>query len=919
MNLKKQSFLIILIGFFIQSYGQNGVFSTKTKWKRLKTKTFDIITPNSQIYAGYKIMQYLHQFQQEDSLLGHYRDKRTYIIYGDHAISNGFVAPGPYRSGLFLTPPQSNFIGPGSWVKNLVNHENHHFVQHADARQSALKFSFQFLGDFADSFLSNVYLLGWYWEGDAVFRESYANKYGRGNYSHFLNKNRLFTQQNLRYNSKRFTYAYNRPFNAYIPNHYNLGYEMVQYLGKSNPEDLYHSVDNTVGQLKRLPRQIKKHTGKSLFQHYELALDSIRREDSKMDYLKPKSILPEDKAYIHQTSITDKKSPFYIQQSFLEPAKVYHNNKPLFTLGASPDGVHRIQNNTDYIVWNELRTHPNFSTETYSVLMVWDIPSSKKIQLTKIEKAFSPTIHPKQSKVAYLELESDYTFLLKEIDLSTKEVRTLLNTESDYLRNLNYSEDGQYLTYIDQKTDVQTLCVYNFGTNQLETYNIPHLYQISNAFLTQDYTFVLTADYNNYEYIYLYNPKINALKRSTQVSSAFKHIQVKGQSMTFDYETLNGRRNGTIDLNTLIYTNEGLPRVNTVNTHKHVFDTVAIETVDYKTGFPRLKFHSVLPFVSTQDIQIELHANDFLRKNQFLYRFYQNYGSENSVHQALYTYAHFPVHLSGIFTHSSSGTRNMYTNNRLITSFQENKFGAQLSYPNSIIKSGYTIQHIPSVEWSYRSFEADSVNTYYGSSNTNIDVRNTFYIAKNRGPVALASPLYATMTNRFASDFKEAYITEHNLKVGVNILNHSHFLEAEVGLVKEHVERYMYRYGHEVVLPSTGYFLTTSSLGFNNQSLGVFLSDYSTHIKVNMKNTIAYPNMRLTDFVFLKRIWIEPFIEQSTYRLNDGNEQSLRSFGSHIAFDIQWVKSLPVQLRLTYAQTPDLRSNSSFIGFGLVF
>ncbi len=920
MNLKKQSFLIILIGFFIQSFGQVGIFQTQKKWKQLKTKSFDIITPSNQVFISYKIMNDLYEYQTSDSLLGIYKDKRTYVIYGDHAISNGFVGPGPYRSGLYLTPPQNNFIGPGSWVKNLVNHENHHFVQHADARKGLVKYSYKLLGDFADSFLANVYLIGWYWEGDAVFRESYGNTYGRGNYSHFLNRNRLFAKQNLPYNTNRFTYAYNRPYNKYIPNHYNLGYAMVNYLHHSNPGALYSSVDKTVGQLRRLPGQLKRKTGKSLFQNFELALDSIADTDAKMDYLKPKSLLESTISYLHQSSVTktDKNNSYYIEHSFLKPAKVYKDNKSLFTLGSSPDGVHRIQNNTNFIVWNELRTNPRFSSQSYSDLMAWNISGRKKIQLTKNRKAYSPTIHPLKNQVSYLELNNSYTFTIKQFDLSSGNSSVLLKTKSDYLRNLNYSEDGAFLTYIDQKTDRQILCVFNLETRDLKEYELPQLNQISNAFLTQDYTFVLTADYNSYEYIFLYNPLANRLKRSVQVASAYKHIQVKNQIMTFDFQTINGLRIGELDLGKISYTNLSLPRTKVVHQPSNT-DTLHIDEHVYKDGIPHLRFHSVVPFLSTQDIQVDLYANDYLRKNNFLYRFYKNFGSENSVHQALYTYAHYPVHLSGIFTHSSSGTRNMHMGDSFITSFQENKYAFQLSYPLTVLKSGYTLQNTPIMQWAYRGLDNNTVETNYGSKHSNIEAKNTFTFAKNRGSAALGLPLYATLTNRFASNFKEAYITENSLRFGFNIFKHEHFLEAEIGLITEKTGPNTYRYAHEVIQPSTGYFLTVSSLGWTDPSRGVFLSDYSTHIKIKMKNTLVYPNRRITDFVFLKRVHIEPFVEQSYYRFRDTGNQKLTSYGSHIVFDIQWVKTLPVQLRLTYAKTPDLRNNSSFIGFGLVF
>lgn len=924
MDFKKQYLLIILFGVFMQSFGQIGIFPSQTHWKQLKTNHFQLISPEKQEIVGRDIIKYLTQFQEEDSLLGHYRDHRTYIIYGDHAISNGFVGPGPYRSGLYLTPPQNNFIGPGHWVKNLVNHENHHFIQHADARQGLLKYTFKYFGDYADSFLSNVYLLGWYWEGDAVYRESDTGKYGRGHYSHFLNLNRLFAKKPVKFKRKRFTYAYNKPYNRNIPNHYNLGYEMVNYLSQVNNKALYSSIDQTIGRLKRLPPQIKNLTHKNLFVHYENALDSILKYDSKMTYIKPGFIQLPTQKFLHQTSITGLNSAqddfYFIEQSYLKPAQVIYNQKKIFTLGQAPDGVHRLNSNGYYLTWNELRLDPNFSSRSYSEIMIWDKSISKKRQITTKSKSFSPALNPKSShELVYLSLTPDYTFNIEFKNLKSGETTLLLESQSTYLRDLNFSEDGAYLTFIDQRENSQHIGLFDIKNKKLMYYNIPQLIQISNVIYSKNQTFILTADKDKYEYIYLYSPTLNVLKRSTQVASAFKHLQIRGDILTFDYQTIYGLRNGLLNLNTIEFVNEVIEEKISHYNHKQPIEDISISTTSYKDGRPRLKFHSVIPYLSTQDIQVEIHGNDFLRKNQFLYRFYQNFGSENSVHQLLYTYAHFPLHISTRFTHSNSGTRNMDMNDFLISSIQENTLALHLSYPTSVLKSGFNVINSPSIEIAYRGLESDFVQTFYGSNHLNIDIKNNFYIAKNKGRLSLSSPLHLRLTNRLATDIKKTFLSENALNIGVNLLNNSHFIEAEIGLISENTDQNLYRYRQEIVRPSTGYFLSTSSIGRTLQSKGVFFSDYSTHFKVKLKNTVAYPNMRFTDFIFLKRISLEPFIEQSHYQFRDGGNQKLRSYGSHITFDIQWVKSLPVQFQLTYAKTPDLSSNSSFIGFGLVF
>ncbi|MGB1296024.1 MAG: hypothetical protein ACPG6V_11140, partial [Flavobacteriales bacterium] len=726
MNLKKQLFLLVLIGFFLKSKGQISTFHPKTKWKSLEYNSFRVILPSNLTNEGKAILGHLNEFQQNDSLIGRYNESRTFIVYGNHMVSNGFVGPGPYRSGLYLTPPQFNFIGPGDWTYNLVNHENHHFIQHAMARRGILKFMYKVFGDFTDSGLSNVFLLNWFWEGNAVQRESKNNAFGRGNYSHFLNTNRVFAKKTTKFDGKKFTYAYNRPMNEFIPNHYNLGYEMVNHLSHSYGDDfLLDRLNSSLRYLSPLPSEIKHKTRKKLFEHYENALDSIVEFDSKKSYFKPELLLEPTDKYVNQTSVLSthyKNDHYYIYSNFLEAPKVIHGDKTLFVLGQSPDSRIRIQGNDDFLIWNGLTTHPLYSAVTYSDIYLWDKTKKKRIKHTKKQKAFSPTIHPNKNKIAYITLDSLGLMDVTVEDLNNK-VYDRINIKASYLRNLLFSEDGSYLSFINQKKDEQIITLYNLETKTSREISFPSIFQISEAVFDKNRILYFAGDVDLYEYIFKYDIQSGKLWKSKKVGSSLKHFTIKNSDLFFNFLTENGNRIGrlnTLNIEFEPYSYEKYTR------SKEIEIEIPKDIVEkkYSDALPRLKFHSLLPALSLDDIQVNIYGNDFLRKNTFAYTFYKNFRDDNAIHFLNYTYSHFPVHLSTGVEVSGSGNRYITTDDGIYSGFDQVKIPLKLSFPILRVEKSTVFQNTLSSSFNHIKINHNGIEKALGSALNAIEIEN---------------------------------------------------------------------------------------------------------------------------------------------------------------------------------------------------
>jgi len=229
MKINYSIFLTVLFtaGCVLAAHGQysnEGIDPFSTRWRQYKTDRYRIIFPEQNELDAKRVSIVLDTAYT--SL--HYGLSRTskrlpIVLHTQNLRSNGVVTWTPKRAELITSPPTESFATP--WLKQLTLHEYRHVVQMSNLDRYWFRWLHYPLGEQAGG-AAAIFVPKWYLEGDAVFAETAMSAYGRALQPEFTIAYRaLLADDDVRLYpvDKWFCGSYK----DYIPNHYYLGYQLV--------------------------------------------------------------------------------------------------------------------------------------------------------------------------------------------------------------------------------------------------------------------------------------------------------------------------------------------------------------------------------------------------------------------------------------------------------------------------------------------------------------------------------------------------------------------------------------------------------------------------------------------------------------------------------------------------------------------
>ena len=192
-------------------------------WRQINTDNFQIVYPSgfeSNAQRMSSILEKVYSFAGYS--LQHKPKKISVILHTNTVRSNGFAAWAPARVELFTTPHQE--IYSQDWLEQLAIHEFRHVVQ-IDKIGSEMPGIFKIvLGEQAAALAIGAYLPFWFLEGDAVVTETALSHSGRGRVPSFEMELRA---QCVEKGIFSYDKAYLGSYKDYIPDYYQLGYQIV--------------------------------------------------------------------------------------------------------------------------------------------------------------------------------------------------------------------------------------------------------------------------------------------------------------------------------------------------------------------------------------------------------------------------------------------------------------------------------------------------------------------------------------------------------------------------------------------------------------------------------------------------------------------------------------------------------------------
>ena len=290
---------VIPCSIFCQQFGGN---PPSHKWKQINTDSARVIFPEGLDSQANRVASIVHYLAAAKPVsLGNQLQKINIVLQNQTTVPNGYVQLGPFRSEFFLTPDVNNF-GQGSipWADQLAMHEYRHVQQFNNFNNGASKLMKTLFGQEGYALAINASIPDWFYEGDAVFNETVLAKQGRGRLPLFLNTFPSLWQSGKKYSWMKLR---NGSLKDYVPNHYNLGYILVNYGRQKYGADFWTKVTKDASAYKGLfyPFQsaIKKHAGKDYKTFREQAFESYKKNTERVAETRDEYLFPVKKSYIN--------------------------------------------------------------------------------------------------------------------------------------------------------------------------------------------------------------------------------------------------------------------------------------------------------------------------------------------------------------------------------------------------------------------------------------------------------------------------------------------------------------------------------------------------------------------------------------------------------------------------------------------
>lgn len=392
--------MVLLLCLLMPAVGFTQVFGgnpSRTPWRFLATPKATIIFPSGSDSSARRIAGIMDRINAlTDSSIGTLRRPVQVVLQPATTISNGYVSLAPFRSEFFLTPPTNPFeLGNLNWVDQLALHEYRHVQQYSNYNRGLTKVFSVVLGEQGQALANTLTIPDWFFEGDAVFQETLLSTAGRGRMAAFFNGYRAIWEAGIDYS---FMKLRNGSLRHYVPDHYELGYQMIAFGQDKFGPEFWKKVSLDAASMKGLfypfQKAVRRYSG---FNYREF----IRQAGTfnKLNLLSSMTI-PEKKPPL----VEHRENPVFTEHGNLLYLKSSYSRTPVFMeLQQGQEKKMRVSdrlidhyfgyaNNT--IVYASFRPDTRWGWVDYSELQLLDLLTGKQKRISKKSRFFTPSLSP---------------------------------------------------------------------------------------------------------------------------------------------------------------------------------------------------------------------------------------------------------------------------------------------------------------------------------------------------------------------------------------------------------------------------------------------------------------------------------------------------------------------------------------------
>ncbi len=925
-------FLLFYINIFAQLEEPVGTIPPGIKWRQINTDTVRVVFPEGLEKRALRLTNLVHYLAKNNKRsIGELQSKIDIFLINTGAGSNGFVRPAPYHSKFYTMPPQHPFAGTVDWFDLLGVHEYRHVMQMNNSKHGITSLGKYFFGETIWAALMFAAVPNWFWEGDAVQQETALTYSGRGRLPLF--KTRFLTIMDI---NKPFGYEKMRcgSYNNYIPDHYALGYQMVNYGRRKFGNDIWASVFKEAVSYKGIvwpfSVALKRKTGLSTKNMYSKVVDYYKNDESNMpffiagipDIYKSKTY-KNNPSFYNSPHFISKKNIIAIKSSFDEATKFVEidiENKEERDILPVSYNFGDFDADGQKIVWSEINSDPRWNYVSYSNIYCYDLSSKEIDKLSSDKNYLSPSISPRGDRICVFEASENLIYRILILNSKTGEVMKALDNPDNYF----YS----YLDWIDT-TNIVAIAKHN-NKNAIVKINIenssiselvPFTYTTLQDLRYKNGNVLFSApdlDNNRYQTLYNYKLEEKAIYKTNQFGdyaalspdlsddgklgycvvdfdNTFLRVKdyenifipLNADSMDRDYEveddTIVGKEGGPVL--------DRIPKINyKVEKYSPLKHLINFHSWYPSSGFPRYSAY-IVSNDKLDKLSMILNPEFNVNDKSFSLGTYIKYGGLYPVFSLGY--------VPRLNIHSEvDGKEEVKSNNQL---------KASISVPLSYTRLNW--QKRMNIKLDY-IMEGNSKAFNLGFNNS-VRRRMDFNFAYSNTMKSSYRSIYPQMG--IESSIKLGGL---EFKNGVNEIN-AYTKLFFPGFFKNNSFRI--RYG---VLAKTGENFNPIENADYYYARGYKLGNFDrmvSGLKFDYSFPLLYPDIAISKFIFIKRLRANLYFDIDRFDMKGGSSYFKRSAGLEIIFDNVYFRSVTLPMGVGIDYLFDIEKNQSPFNFRFVF
>ena len=659
--------LVVLVSILIvasysnaQQFGGN---PPSLKWKQINTDSARIIFPTGLDSQANRVASVVHWLAAHPTAglqsisLGDQLKKINIVLQNQTTISNAYVGLGPFRSEFYLTPFANNFEeGSISWPDVLAVHEYRHVMQFNNFKNGLSKLMYVLAGDDGLSLAINASVPDWFYEGDAVYNETVTTNQGRGRLPLFLNAYPSLWQAGKNYSWMKLR---NGSMKDYVPNHYYLGYLLVNYGREKYGADFWTKVTHDASAYKSLfyPFQaaIKKYAGVDYKTFRQQAFDFYKKSTERVAQKRDEFVFPVKKNYI-----TNYFFPYNVSNDSLLYLKTSLRHRPAFYI-KDASGEHKLKNrdisldeqfsyHNGKIVYSAYETDARWGWVDYGVIKILDVQTGQQQTLTHKSKYFTPDISADGTKVAAVQVATDGKSELHILDASNGQIiKAIHSSEISLFTDPKFIDDNSVVTAVRLSDGKMALAIAEISTGNTMRLTTPS-YNVVGYPCVNNGIIYFTASYGGNDDVFalrLSDKKIFKISNGS-LGNYFVNAtlsQSKGGKIIWSAFTAEGYQLKQMEEKDIVWNevsiadNEVLIEKFSVSHESEQGDILSSQVPqrsfpvkDYKKGTGLLNFHSWRPYYEDPIFTYSIYGENILNTLQTeLYYLYNQNEKTNAV------------------------------------------------------------------------------------------------------------------------------------------------------------------------------------------------------------------------------------------------------------------------------------------------